>query len=141
MPAQDLPLDGNHVFVGTDGCGVEVIDLESGERRRSGLQDVVDIARVADYTEEVGFHWVALSAQDSPPETRGLHELKAIWENSTKHVQTESIYSEDGGARRGRDGSADRRRTRGAARSARCSRSCSAPLRRWARTAAAWMRL
>ena len=24
----------------------------------------------------------------------GLHELKAIWENSTKHVQTESIYSE-----------------------------------------------
>ena len=93
--SQDLPLDGNHVFVGTDGCGVEVIDLHSGEKRRSGLQDVVEIARVADYTEEVGFHWVALSAQDRPPETRGLHELKAIWENSTKHVQTESIYSEE----------------------------------------------
>lgn len=28
-PAQDLPLDGNHVFVGTDGCGVEVIDRDS----------------------------------------------------------------------------------------------------------------
>lgn len=93
--SQDLPLDGNHVFVGTDGCGVEVIDLHSGKKRRSGLQDVVEIARVADYTEEVGFHWVALSAQDRPPETRGLHELKAIWENSTKHVQTESIYSEE----------------------------------------------
>ena len=26
-PQQDLPLDGNHVFVGTDGCGVEVIDI------------------------------------------------------------------------------------------------------------------
>jgi trimethylamine--corrinoid protein Co-methyltransferase len=39
-PAQDLPLDGNHVFVGTDGCGVEVIDLSSGKRRRSCLQDV-----------------------------------------------------------------------------------------------------
>lgn len=94
-PAQDLPLDGNHVFVGTDGCGVEVIDLHSGEKRRSCLQDVVEIARVADYAEEVGFHWVALSAQDRPPETRGLHELQAIWENSTKHVQTESIYSEE----------------------------------------------
>jgi trimethylamine--corrinoid protein Co-methyltransferase len=22
-PSQDLPLDGNHVYVGTDGCGVE----------------------------------------------------------------------------------------------------------------------
>ena len=92
-PEQDLPLDGNHVFVGTDGCGVEVLDLYTGERRRSRLQDVAEIARVADYLEEVGFHWVAVSAQDKPPETRGLHELKAIWENSTKHAQTESIYS------------------------------------------------
>ncbi len=92
--SQDLPLDGNHVFVGTDGCGVEVIDIYSGERRRSRLQDVGEIARAADYLEEVGFHWVAVSAQDKPPETRGLHEIKAIWENSTKHVQTESIYSE-----------------------------------------------
>jgi trimethylamine--corrinoid protein Co-methyltransferase len=93
-PAQDLPLDGNHVFVGTDGCGVEVIDIETGERRRSCQQDVADIARIADAVEEVAFHWVAVSAQDCPPQTRGLHELRAIWENSTKHVQTESIYSE-----------------------------------------------
>jgi trimethylamine--corrinoid protein Co-methyltransferase len=92
--SQDLPLDGNHVYVGTDGCGVEVIDIQSGERRRSRLQDVGEIGRVADYLEEVAFHWVAVSAQDKPPQTRGLHEIKAIWENSTKHVQTESIYSE-----------------------------------------------
>ena len=93
-PNQDCPLDGNHVFAGTDGCGVEIIDIETGQRRMSKLSDVGDIARVADATEEVGFHWVALSAQDKPVETRGLHEIKAIWENSTKHVQTESIYNE-----------------------------------------------
>ncbi len=92
--SQDLPLDGNHVFVGTDGCGVEVLDIQTGARRTSVLRDVVDIARLADATEEVGFHWVPVSAQDMPPETRGLHEVKAIWENSTKHVQTESIYNE-----------------------------------------------
>lgn len=93
-PTQDLTLDGNHVYVGTDGCGVEVIDISSGERRRSESKDVADIARVADYLEEVAFHWVPVSAQDCPPESRGLHELLAIWKNSTKHVQTESIYSE-----------------------------------------------
>ncbi len=92
-PAQDLPLDGNHVYVGTDGCGVEVLDIQNGQRRTSCLRDVVDIARIADATEEVAFHWVPVSAQDQPPETRGLHEIKAIWENSTKHVQTESIYN------------------------------------------------
>lgn len=93
-PDLDLPMDGNHVFLGTDGCGVEVIDLYTGIRRRSGLQDVADIATVADFLPQVAFHWVAVSAQDYPAESRGLHELKAIWENSTKHVQTESVYSQ-----------------------------------------------
>jgi trimethylamine--corrinoid protein Co-methyltransferase len=93
-PQQDCPMDGNHVFLGTDGCGVEVIDIHTQQRRTSVLQDVVDIARLADATEEIGFHWVALSAQDRPAETRGLHEIKALWENSTKHVQSESIYHE-----------------------------------------------
>ncbi len=91
-PEQDLSLDGNHVFVGTDGCGVEVIDIQTGRRRTSCLQDVAEIARIADATEEVAFHWVPVSAQDMPVETRGLHEIKAIWDKSTKHVQTESIY-------------------------------------------------
>jgi trimethylamine--corrinoid protein Co-methyltransferase len=93
-PQQDCPMDGNHVFLGTDGCGVEVIDIHTQQRRTSVLQDVADIARLADATEEIGFHWVALSAQDKPAVTRGLHEIKALWENSTKHVQSESIYNE-----------------------------------------------
>jgi trimethylamine--corrinoid protein Co-methyltransferase len=92
-PIQDLQLDGNHVNLGTDGCGVEVIDINTGEKRTSCLQDVRDIARIADATEEVAFHWVPVSAQDTPVEARGLYELKAVWENSTKHVQTESIYN------------------------------------------------
>ena len=93
-PQQDLSLDGNHVFLGTDGCGVEVMDIHTGQRRTSCLQDVRAISRIADATEEVAFHWVPVSAQDMPPTTRGLHEIKAVWENSTKHVQTESIYNE-----------------------------------------------
>jgi trimethylamine--corrinoid protein Co-methyltransferase len=92
-PGQDLPLDGNHVYLGTDGCGVEVIDIRTGQKRTSCLNDVREIARLADATEEVAFHWVAVSAQDAPVEARGLHEIKAVWESSTKHVQTESIYN------------------------------------------------
>jgi trimethylamine--corrinoid protein Co-methyltransferase len=91
----DLPLDGNHVFVGTDGCGVEIIDIRTDELRRSCLKDVEEIARVADSLDQIAFQWVPVSAQDRPPGIRSLYELKAIWENSTKHVQTESIYSEN----------------------------------------------
>ncbi len=93
-PQQNCPMDGNHVYLGTDGCGVEIIDIYNHQRRTSELKDVAEIARIADATEEIGFHWVALSAQDKPSKTRGLHELKAVWENSSKHVQTESIYNE-----------------------------------------------
>lgn len=74
-PEQDLPLDGAHVYLGTDGCGVEVIDLGSGKRRMSTKADAGDTARVADALDEVAFWWSMISAQDCPPETRGLHEL------------------------------------------------------------------
>lgn len=93
-PAQDLPLDGQHVFLGTDGCCIEVIDAFTGERRRTTKQDSEDCARVADALEEVGFWWSMVSAQDCPPESRSLHELEAAWRNTTKHLQTESIVTE-----------------------------------------------
>jgi len=92
-PAQDLPLDGHHVHIGTDGCGIEVLDPWSLEVRRSSLKDVADIARVADALDQVGFHWVAVSAQDTDPATRTLEELLAVWRNSTKHVQTETVVT------------------------------------------------
>ncbi|MDD2695976.1 MAG: trimethylamine methyltransferase family protein [Anaerolineales bacterium] len=94
-PELDLPMDGNHSFLGTDGCGVEIIDAFTGERRRSTKQDVSDVARVADYLEEIAFHWVPIAAQDYPAYSRGLHELEAIWQVSQKHLQTESIYSKE----------------------------------------------
>lgn len=90
-PAQDLLMDGHHVFLGTDGCGVEVIDPFTGEIHRSSKKDVADCARVADALEEVSFWWAMVSAQDCLPESRGLHELEAAWNQTTKHLQTESL--------------------------------------------------
>ena len=57
-------------------------------------QDVQDVARVADYLEAIAFHWVPISAQDCPPQSRSLHELEAVWSVSKKHVQTETIVNE-----------------------------------------------
>lgn len=93
-PSQDLPMDGKHVFLGTDGCCIEVIDAFTGERRRTTKQDSEDCARVADALDEIGFWWSMVAAQDQPPESRSLHELEAAWRNTTKHLQTESIVTE-----------------------------------------------
>jgi trimethylamine--corrinoid protein Co-methyltransferase len=93
-PALDLPLDGTTSHLGTDGCGVEIIDAFSGERRMTIKQDVQDVARVADYLEAIAFHWLPISAQDCPPQSRSLHELEAVWSVSKKHLQTETIVNE-----------------------------------------------
>ena len=89
----DLRLDGHHSYLGTDGCGVEVIDPFSSERRMTTKQDVMDTARVADSLNAIAFHWVPVSAQDCPAYSRSLHELEATWQVSRKHVQTESIVN------------------------------------------------
>jgi trimethylamine--corrinoid protein Co-methyltransferase len=90
-PAQDLLMDGQHVFLGTDGCGVEVMDLFTGQLHRSSKADVAACAKLADALEEVSFWWAMVSAQDCPPQSRGLHELEAAWNHTTKHLQTESL--------------------------------------------------
>ncbi len=92
-PALDLPLDGEHSYLSTDGCGVEVIDIETRERRRSTRQDVAESALVADYLPQIAFYWPIVAAQDCPPQTRSLHELEAAWNNTTKHVQTECVIT------------------------------------------------
>jgi trimethylamine--corrinoid protein Co-methyltransferase len=92
--ALDLPLDGNHSHLGTDGCGVEIIDAFSGEKRRTTKKDVSQIAKVADLLDQIAFHWIPISAQDCHPKSRSLHELDAVWNVSNKHLQTESIVSE-----------------------------------------------
>jgi trimethylamine--corrinoid protein Co-methyltransferase len=89
----DLPLDGQHAYLAVDGTGIEVLDPYNGEKRVSTKQDVADSMRVADYMEEIALVWPPVSAQDCPAETRGLHELEAIWNNYTKHVQTETLVT------------------------------------------------
>jgi trimethylamine--corrinoid protein Co-methyltransferase len=94
-PMLDLQLDGNHSHLGTDGCGVEIIDAFKNVRRRTTKKDVSDVARVADFMDEIAFHWVPISAQDCHPHSRSLHELEAVWNVSNKHVQTETIINEE----------------------------------------------
>jgi len=82
---------GERALVTTDGCCVEIYDLESGEKRGTTAEDVATISRVVDALPEVDFCWPAVSAQDRPVEVRGLHELYLAIANTGKHVQTVTV--------------------------------------------------
>ena len=93
-PGDDLDLDGKHCYLSTDGCGIEVYDLETGVKRTSTKKDIADSALVADYLDAIAFYWGPMvSAQDVPAEVRPLHELEAAFTHTTKHIQPETIIS------------------------------------------------
>jgi len=89
-PGFDLDLDGKTLFCATDGCGVETIDFVTRQRRPSQKADVATMARICDYLSAIGFYWPIVSAQDFH-ETAPLHELDASFNNTIKHVQSETI--------------------------------------------------
>jgi len=90
LPEFDLKLDGKSTYLATDGCGVETIDFITRQRRSSCKEDVAKMARVSDYLTSIGFYWPIVSAQDFPA-TAPLHELEASYNNTVKHVQSETI--------------------------------------------------
>jgi trimethylamine--corrinoid protein Co-methyltransferase len=91
--AHDIRLDGAAMYCATDGCGVETIDFVTRERRASCKEDVARMARLADHLSSIGFYWPIVSAADHPA-TAPLHELDASFNNTVKHVQSETVMGE-----------------------------------------------
>jgi trimethylamine--corrinoid protein Co-methyltransferase len=88
--AFDLHLEEGVSYFTTDGCGYETIDIETGNRRASTKADVGMMARITDYLSSVAFYWPMVSAQDRGVSSP-LHELDATWNNSIKHIQSETL--------------------------------------------------
>jgi trimethylamine--corrinoid protein Co-methyltransferase len=89
-PEFDLHLEEGTSYFTTDGCGYETIDPKTGKRRASTKEDVGMMARVTDYLSSIAFYWPMVSAQDFGV-TSPLHELDATWNNSIKHIQSETL--------------------------------------------------
>jgi trimethylamine---corrinoid protein Co-methyltransferase len=90
LPEFDLKLDGTALYCATDGCGIETIDPVTRRRRKSTKDDVGLGARLADGLPEIGFYWPIVSAQDHP-KSAPLHELEASYNNTVKHIQSETV--------------------------------------------------
>ena len=92
-PAFDLPLEDGTTYFTTDGCGVAVVDFDTREQRPSRKSDVGEMARITDYLSAIAFYWPMVSAQDHGV-TAPLHEIDAAWNNTVKHVQSETVMGE-----------------------------------------------
>jgi len=87
IPAVDRPA------IGTDGFGVDVMDFETGERRKSTNEDLAGFARLGDASEALDFFWPILTPQDVPSHAQLFRAFVTSLENTGKHVQHEALGS------------------------------------------------
>jgi len=86
-PAKDVKIGGDgQVAITTFGTGVAIVDLFTGERRDTMLQDLRDITRFADAVDEVDTITTPIAAQDVTEEIKDLYEGEALLANTSKHI-------------------------------------------------------
>jgi trimethylamine--corrinoid protein Co-methyltransferase len=90
-PALDLRIGSGNVYLSTDGCVPDVLDLATGERRKGTKRDLSEITRLADALPQISFHWQPVSATDTPDYVRPLHEIEAQLSSTSKHIQQMTV--------------------------------------------------
>ncbi|MBE0518920.1 MAG: trimethylamine methyltransferase family protein [Thermoplasmata archaeon] len=82
-PKYELDYSGNKVHFGVAGCAVRVQDLD-GKIRPGTVADVENLARIADYLENIHHILLTVTPCDVPDDVYHLHCINADWKNSVK---------------------------------------------------------
>lgn len=85
-PKDDFVLGDGTVSYTSFGTGLEMFDLETGERRETTTADLEDFARFVDAIPEINAFTTAVAAQDIPGKLKDFYEAEAIFKNTTKHA-------------------------------------------------------
>ena len=85
-PSCAFSISDDTTYCTSDGCGVKIVDFDTGVTRPSTKADLARVTRLTDYLSSISFWWPTISAGDCG-ETAQLHELDAGWNNTVKHLQ------------------------------------------------------
>ncbi len=82
----NIVLGGKRVHFGSGGTALNILDLETGQKRPSTLADVQNVSRLLDKLENVHFEVIPVYPNDLPPEKVDVNRFFAALQNTTKHV-------------------------------------------------------
>ena len=94
-PDHDLCLEDARVHFGTGGTVLYILDLETGERRPTTVDDIANVGRLVDSLDNVHFYLVPLYPNELPQEDVDVNRFYAAFKNTTKHVMG-GVYTTDG---------------------------------------------
>jgi trimethylamine--corrinoid protein Co-methyltransferase len=84
-PDNDKVLENGRVHFTNFSEGVEVVDLDTDERRKPTKADLAKAARLVDYLSDIDICEKAVGAGDVPHEVVPLHNAEAMLANTSKH--------------------------------------------------------
>ena len=82
----DLVLEGARTYLGTGGMVLNCLDLETGERRPTTLDDVRNFAKITDALDNVSFFLINVYPNDLPTEEVDINRFYHALANTSKHV-------------------------------------------------------
>ncbi len=82
----NIILGDKRVHFGSGGTALNILDLETGEKRPSTLEDVQNVSRLLDKLEHVHFEVIPVYPNDLPPDKVDVNRFFAAIQNTTKHV-------------------------------------------------------
>ncbi|MCW3490973.1 trimethylamine methyltransferase family protein [Dethiobacter alkaliphilus] len=91
----NLLLEGKRTYMGTGGTVLTVLDMDSGERRKAGIRDLIDLARLADQLDNVHFFMLPVFPAEADGDNVDVNRFWWALQNTTKHVMG-GVYTVDG---------------------------------------------
>ena len=85
-PANNFIMPSVYSAYTLDGCGVNMLDFETGKRRAATLRDVAESARIYEEIELGMIHWPPISPCDVPKGVKNIFNAGISFMNTSKHV-------------------------------------------------------
>ncbi len=94
-PDYNIHVGGTRVHFGSGGTALNIIDLETGQKRPSTLKDVQNVSKLMDYLDNAHFQVIPVFPNDLPIEKVDINRFFAAINNTNKHVQG-GVYTASG---------------------------------------------
>lgn len=86
-PDCNIHVGGTRVHFGSGGTALNIIDLQTGQKRPSTLKDVQNVSKLMDYLDNAHFQVIPVYPNDLPIEKVDINRFFAAVNNTNKHVQ------------------------------------------------------
>ena len=91
----NIYLEGKRTYMGTGGTALNVLDMETGEKRRSNLQDLKDLACLVDALDNIHLFMLNVFPHELEAENADVNRFWWAMNNTSKHIMG-GVYSIEG---------------------------------------------